>query len=367
MQHTDQFVIIENLTSAWKENPTLTLKLIFQLRDIRHGKGAMIAFHHCLLWMFEHHPLTLISNLQYLPTHGYWRDLCWLIKFLVEGKVATTTEKNKRIKQRKRQIPSFRLHYDEMSTDSGDEDSHSDEEEMMSESQPEEELPAPVEAEVEAQPVEVPAGIPQQAPEVVPSAPAVAANPALNCSFESLLLKRVNGLISKKDWKGYLKGLPNNEARQEAKAKLQETSKKVHLARSLEAKARKKAAKLESSTRLSNFRLLHQHFPALYDEVVRLFCEALLRDRETLKRGQGLDSTALAGKWAPSIGGAIDKKTDLGKAVARALYASSAEPGKETQQSMTSDQLAFILYRKEFLTPLRKCIKVPEVDMSSNK
>ena len=72
MQNTGQDHIVQLLEEAWKENADLTLKLVFQLRDIRKGKGASIEFHHSLIWLFNHHPLTLIHNLKYLPQHGYW-------------------------------------------------------------------------------------------------------------------------------------------------------------------------------------------------------------------------------------------------------------------------------------------------------
>ena len=72
MQNTGQDHIVKLLEQAWKENADLTLKLIFQLRDVRKGKGASIEFHHSLVWLFKYHPLTLIHNMQYLPQHGYW-------------------------------------------------------------------------------------------------------------------------------------------------------------------------------------------------------------------------------------------------------------------------------------------------------
>jgi hypothetical protein len=72
MQNTDQEHIVNMLDKAWSENAAVTLKLIFQLRDIRKGKGASIEFHHALIWLFHHHPQTLIHNLQYFPQHGYW-------------------------------------------------------------------------------------------------------------------------------------------------------------------------------------------------------------------------------------------------------------------------------------------------------
>lgn len=96
LQGTGRDRIIEALSNAWNEDPLLTLKLIFQLRDIRNGKGAIVEFHYCLIWLFQNHPLTLINNLEYISKHGYWKDLSWIIKFLVEDTVSLSTERQKR-------------------------------------------------------------------------------------------------------------------------------------------------------------------------------------------------------------------------------------------------------------------------------
>lgn len=72
MQKTNQEHIVRLLKEAWDKNAALTLKLIFQLRDIHKGKGASVEFYHALIWLFNHHPLTMIHNMQHLPQHGYW-------------------------------------------------------------------------------------------------------------------------------------------------------------------------------------------------------------------------------------------------------------------------------------------------------
>jgi Domain of unknown function (DUF2828) len=100
LQDTPSSAIESHLDEAWAEDALLTLKLIFQLRDIRKGKGTKIEFHHCLLWLYEHHPLTLIENVQYVAQHGYWKDLGWLIKFIMTGNVSMTTERLKRVGHR---------------------------------------------------------------------------------------------------------------------------------------------------------------------------------------------------------------------------------------------------------------------------
>lgn len=93
MQHTDLSTLIKRLSDSWEEDALLTLKLVFQLRDIRHGKGAFNEFHHCLLWLFDHHPQTLIFNLHSIPQQGYWKDLSYLVKFILTRDISKTTKK----------------------------------------------------------------------------------------------------------------------------------------------------------------------------------------------------------------------------------------------------------------------------------
>ncbi|KAK6526088.1 hypothetical protein TWF281_011126 [Arthrobotrys megalospora] len=79
---------------AWKEDPEMTLRIIFYLRSIHDGKSDRKLFYRAWGWLYENHPRTAIFNLQKLvePTcerklgkgddrqlpglpHGYWKDL----------------------------------------------------------------------------------------------------------------------------------------------------------------------------------------------------------------------------------------------------------------------------------------------------
>ena len=93
---------------------------------------------------------------------------------------------------------------------------------------------------------------------------------------------------------------------------------------------------------------------------------ALKRDVGVLEKGEKLDSTALAGKWAPSIGGSFDVSTHLGKNIARALLATIREKGVgESDQQY--DKMAFSLYKSNYLIPLRETIDIVEKHMSKRK
>jgi len=96
MQCTDENTIRIRLSESWDVDALLTLKLVFHLRDIRHGKGAIKEFHECLLWLFDHHPQTLIYNLQFVAQHGYWKDLSYLIKYILNRHIPKTTSTQQR-------------------------------------------------------------------------------------------------------------------------------------------------------------------------------------------------------------------------------------------------------------------------------
>lgn len=54
------------LGNAWSENPLMTLKVIFNARSIHLGKSNRVASYKALGWLAEIHPLTFLSNLQWL-------------------------------------------------------------------------------------------------------------------------------------------------------------------------------------------------------------------------------------------------------------------------------------------------------------
>ncbi|KIY49141.1 hypothetical protein FISHEDRAFT_41995 [Fistulina hepatica ATCC 64428] len=78
----------ELLSSAWMEDPNLTLRLIWHLRSIHDGTSDKDAFYRAFGWLFQKHLRTAITNLRMLVepvckrpglgrggSHGYWKDL----------------------------------------------------------------------------------------------------------------------------------------------------------------------------------------------------------------------------------------------------------------------------------------------------
>jgi len=82
-----------------------------------------------------------------------------------------------------------------------------------------------------------------------------------------------------------------------------------------------------------------------------------------LDKKEKLESTALAGKWAPSIGGSYDLSTQLGRSIARSLF--REKTAGETAQDY--DKKAFISYQSKYLSPLRETIDIVEKHMSKRK
>eukprot|EP00026_Physarum_polycephalum_P003826 Phypoly_transcript_03842.p1 GENE.Phypoly_transcript_03842~~Phypoly_transcript_03842.p1 ORF type:complete len:604 (-),score=57.53 Phypoly_transcript_03842:525-2252(-) len=75
----DLDLLHELLLASWNEDALDTLKIIFQTRDCRGGKGEKKLFAECLLWLATHHPETLSKNLKHIPYFGTWKDLLVLV------------------------------------------------------------------------------------------------------------------------------------------------------------------------------------------------------------------------------------------------------------------------------------------------
>ncbi|OAQ68754.1 hypothetical protein VFPPC_04944 [Pochonia chlamydosporia 170] len=112
------------LEAAWKDDPLITLKIIFNARSIHLGKSSRSTFYRAAGWLAQNHPLTLIANLEWLcrpviekkarkdgdgdlvivdaekPTddrtafdvnngvsHGYWKDLLNMLALAANNKL----------------------------------------------------------------------------------------------------------------------------------------------------------------------------------------------------------------------------------------------------------------------------------------
>ncbi|KAF7297135.1 hypothetical protein MIND_00946400 [Mycena indigotica] len=128
-------------------------------------------------------------------------------------------------------------------------------------------------------------------------------------------------------------------------------------------------------------------YRALYVAVARLFTERLIKDFKVLleantvepvdARDALLRSISLASKWAPSLLGAHDRKTNIATAVARLFYHYRGELPQysfpsalktcECLEDKEPTEIMRSFYRRWVLSPLRAATMVTERLMSSNQ
>jgi hypothetical protein len=71
----------ELLDKAWNEDPLDCVKLIFNCRDCRGGKGERFIFQLAMKWLSEKNPEVLLANIEVVPEFGRWDDLLGFIEF----------------------------------------------------------------------------------------------------------------------------------------------------------------------------------------------------------------------------------------------------------------------------------------------
>ena len=88
------------LTEAWKEDPGLTLRIIWCLRSIPDGKGNREGFYKTFAWLYQNHPRTAIYNIRTLAepkegeaAHGYWKDLLNILALATLDELSPDVEK----------------------------------------------------------------------------------------------------------------------------------------------------------------------------------------------------------------------------------------------------------------------------------
>lgn len=95
---------------------------------------------------------------------------------------------------------------------------------------------------------------------------------------------------------------------------------------------------------------------AIQTEIVRIYCVVIKEDMRALEAGE---SVSLAGKWAPRVGGAVDKKCGLAKRLASELFPPSGSSEKGQRWS-------HMTYRKT-LSSLNERLSTVEVTMCAKR
>ena len=65
-------MIYDKIKKAYAENPELTTKMIFQIGDIREGKGERHIFNSCIKFLEQEHPKILKELLPHIPEYTRW-------------------------------------------------------------------------------------------------------------------------------------------------------------------------------------------------------------------------------------------------------------------------------------------------------
>ncbi|KAF9380116.1 hypothetical protein CPB97_008547 [Podila verticillata] len=317
LKGTEPSTVKRLLRASWEQNPLDTLRLIFQLRSVLHGKGERKEFYTCMDFLRQEHPRTLLYNLRFVPNHGYWKDLLnWLVfecrddltdhqySLTSRPKLRKSSGKHKSKKalvthpvhKRPRLQPDPKPKKVKMDTEKSDE---SDKDQNTMEEDKPEELAKP---KVELTPEE------------------------------------------------------KEEIRKKAIAKAEEFNQQ----KSMEAREVRLKLTAERMEKARKRFVENKFYRALHIEVARLFANALAWDKARLAKGQ---SISLAAKWCPSLSQFHDNHTLIATTIAQILF-----PDKLPNE----DQATYInrireKYRQEYYVPLRKATPVLETLMAAQK
>ena len=77
--------IITMFSAAYVEDPTLALKCLFYLRDVRGGQGERRFFRICLKWLAKQNPKEVENIIRYIAEYGRYDDLFELFDTPCEG------------------------------------------------------------------------------------------------------------------------------------------------------------------------------------------------------------------------------------------------------------------------------------------
>ncbi|KAF9111543.1 hypothetical protein BGX27_004765 [Mortierella sp. AM989] len=255
---TEASTIQRLVRNSWIVHPLDTLRLIFQLRSVLHGKGERKEFYICLDFLRNEHPRTLLYNLRFIPNHGYWKDLLnWLV-FEARGDHTDYSLIS---------TPPARL----------------SEKNSNANTEP---------------------------------------NPAKRGSRTwQPVIKRTKFILSKtqpSDMQATRKDSTKNrpkpsEERQQAINRAEERNREIAL-ECREARIARDNLRLEQARVMFRDNSLYR---SIHIEVARLFANALSRDKERLKQSQ---SISLAAKWCPSLNQFHDNHTLIASTIAQILY-----------------------------------------------
>ncbi|WEW60157.1 hypothetical protein PRK78_005642 [Emydomyces testavorans] len=306
------------LDLAWKEDPLACLKLIWNTRSIHLGKGNRHMFYITMGWLKEHHPQTLLINLQ------------WLFRPVIEKNSKPSADKEFAIIEKLGSTP----------------DDH-----------------------------EVVHGVPHGYWKDLLNILALSASGKLNMSDPRALLltkayQRSTELSKRRLRKRFTEYMTPEEFR-EWVAMPSEDRIKESLARdqrrSLEAKKLKRCEQMSRHKRILDRLSSDPFHRALHLTVARLFAENLRKDMLLLQTGtkEQQRELSLCGKWAPSLRMFHDKNTLIATTIAEILF-TKEKIGQPNDTREMYLKRAREQYRFWTTSKLRKALQCVECDISAN-
>ncbi|KAF2032240.1 hypothetical protein EK21DRAFT_61245 [Setomelanomma holmii] len=297
------------LDDAWKEDPLLTLKIIFNARSVHLGKANRVATYKALGWLAETHPRTLLGNLR------------WLVRPVI-AKKAPKPEAGDKSKVG-----------NDATTSAEDKSEHPIDEDFDM-----------IGAE-EADPNkahDVQYGVSHGYWKDLLNLVVFAANDQLKFDGDPASL---------------LSQSPDNSKEGKRKRNWNQAT----------AKAGRQQKKKHQNERVQGKLKDDPFYRALHVTVARLFAEQLKEDKVHLDSGKKSDlkKLSLAAKWAPTFGEFHDKHTFILSTIAEILF---PEPASHCPDATNRElYLRHIreLYRKQYASPLRKALHIVERDIAA--
>jgi hypothetical protein len=296
------------LKDAWKEEPLMTLKIIFNARSIHLGKGDKMAAYKAFGWLAENHPLTLLTNLR------------WLVRPVIQTKAPKPEKEKEEVKVQKMKIERQENEFVMV-----------DEEDVETKFDP-------------SKAHDVRLGGSHGYWKDLLNLVVLAANGELRIieGDPSSLLTHPQGHLSEAKSKRIWDPALAKDLRRQQKIERHERA----------------VAKLNND----NF------YRTLHATVARLFAAQLQEDAALLNLGKKseLRNLSLAAKWAPSFGEFHDKHTFILSSIAEILFPKAEEVCPDAASREVYLRYAREAYRKTFASPLRKAISVVERDIAAN-
>ena len=365
----------ELLKASWAQAPLDTLKLIFNARDIRRGKGIRGQFLICAQWLIAHQLETLLANLPLLTEpFGCWKDLLNVLMvalfseakllphdaFTEEGRkepvvspydrhilrTSVSKEQRKALAATKTTIRQIRrrliVHEEEEVSEEAAEEGDDEVAEGGDE------------GDNEAEAVEAPAREKRsrmsrqidivKAPIGGGGGEAAAAEGEGEGSEDHAQPQRL-------EFKKRASYFP---------AKARAGDKAVYRVKTDRLKV-KQLGRYRYQFFTAAYQKIGSPFRRLYDRVVELYAQQLLADYENLQAGQ---PTSLAAKWLPSPGRHFDKYLYIHVAIGRRFLELKSVDQPLAGVSLTSHRQVESAFRKVYAA-LRAAMHLPEVAMSA--